>query len=373
MIEDPPSVPTPRERALRVGLTVVVAVALAMAGTFLIGREQRFWERKQSFEIRFTRINGLRISSPVSLAGVDIGSVQSVSFPKDPSVNYVAVSVNISGRAASRIREDSLARIRTIGLLGDKFVEISGGSPQSPMLPPGSIIPSADPIDYEALLGESGDIITNIVETTSSLKNVLAAVEQGEGLFGQLVKNREQGATTLADLQRTVAHVEATTASLERMIKNVESGKGAFGVLLTRGEETRRLLTSLNHAASELERLTAQLASAQGTLPQLIRDKDYAQALLRDLRDAAANLAEFSEKINHGNGTVGQLVNDPSLYHEAKGLVSSTRGSWAFSLYQGIRGLLPPYGSSGSPAVDPPSADPVPPSLAPLPTATTTP
>jgi phospholipid/cholesterol/gamma-HCH transport system substrate-binding protein len=368
-------VPTPRQRTFRVGLTVAVAVALAMAGTFLIGREQRFWERKQAYEIRFTRINGLRIGAPVSLAGVDIGSVQSVSFPKDPRVNYVAVSVSISGRAASRIREDSLARIRTIGLLGDKFVEIAGGSPQSPMLPPGSIIPSADPIDYEALLGESGDIITNIVETTNSLKNVLAAVEHGEGLLGQLVKNREQGTTTLGDLQRTVAHVEATTASLERMVKNVESGKGAFGVLLTRGEETRRLLTNLNQAASELERLTTQLASAQGALPQLIRDKDYGQALLRDLRDAAANLAEFSEKINHGNGTVGELVNDPSLYHEAKGLLSSTRGSWAFSLYQGIRGLFPPYGSSGSlaPPADPPSASVPPNGAAPLPTATATP
>ena len=83
--------------------TLAVAVALAMAGTFLIGREQRFWERKQAYEIRFTRINGLRIGSPVSLAGVDIGSVQNVSFPKDPSVNYVAVSVSISGRAASSV------------------------------------------------------------------------------------------------------------------------------------------------------------------------------------------------------------------------------------------------------------------------------
>jgi phospholipid/cholesterol/gamma-HCH transport system substrate-binding protein len=344
--------PTRRESTVRVGLTVVVAVGLAMAGTFLIGREQRFWERKQSYEIRFTRTNGLRISSPVSLAGVDIGSVQSVSFPKNPSVNYIAVSVSISGRAAPRIREDSLARIRTIGLLGDKFVEIAGGSPQSPMLPPGSIIPSADPIDYEALLGESGDIITNIVETTNSLKNVLASIEQGEGLLGQLVKNREQGTTTLADLQRTVKHVEATTASLERMVKDVESGKGAIGVLLKRGEETRRLLSSLDHAARELETLTARLGRAQGALPQLIHDKDYGQALLRDLREAAANLAEFSEKINRGNGTVAELVNDPSLYHEAKGLLSSTRGSWMFSFYRGIRGLLPPYGSSESPAPD---------------------
>ncbi len=170
--------PATPDRTLRVGLTVVVALALAMAGTFWIGREQRFWERKQESEIRFTRINGLRMGAPVSLTGVDIGSVQAVSFPEDLSANYIAVSVSLSGSAAPRIREDSLARIRTIGLLGDKYVEISAGSPQSPILPAGSIIPAADPIDYEALLGESGDIMTNIVQTTNSLKNVLASIAQ---------------------------------------------------------------------------------------------------------------------------------------------------------------------------------------------------
>ena len=351
--------PASRDRTVRVGITVVIALAVIAIGTFLIGREQRFWERKQGYEIRFTRINGLRVGSPVSLTGVDIGSVQEVAFPNDPNASYISVAVRISGRAAARIREDSLARIRTIGLLGDKYVEISGGSPQSPLLPPGSIIPSVDPIDYEGLLGESGDIVTNIVETTNSLRNVLAAIENGDGLLGQMVKNRDQGSTTLADLQKTVAHVESTAAALERMAREVEAGKGAFGVLLKRGDEARRLLANLDRAAAELARMTARLESAQGALPQLIQDKAYGEALLRDLRTAAANLAEVSEKINRGKGTVGELVNDPSLYRDAKGLVSSTRSSWMFSVYQGIRGIFPPY--APPPAANDPLKEPPPP------------
>lgn len=347
-----------RDKTVRVGLTIVVAVALAMAGTFLIGREQRFWERKQDYEIRFTRINGLRAGSPVSLTGVDIGSVRDVSFPKDVSANYISVAVSVSGRAGPRIHEDSLARIRTTGLLGDKFVEISVGSPQSPMLPPGSIIPSVDPIDYEALLGESGDIITNIVETTTSLRSVLDAIERGEGLLGQLVRNREQGATALSDLQKTVAHAEATAAAFERLAKEVEAGKGALGVLFKRGEATERMLANLDLAAAELATLLRRLASAEGALPELLRNKEYGQALLGDLRRAAANLAEVSEKVNHGSGTAAALVNDPSLYRDAKGLVSSTRTSWAFSLYSGIRGIFPPYGPPASAEAPPQTGAP---------------
>lgn len=356
-----------RQSALRVGVMVVVALALFMAGTFLIGREQRFWELKISYEIRFARINGLRVGSAVSLTGVDIGSVQDVYFPEDANAAYIAIRVRVAGSAARRIREDSLARIRTIGLLGDKYIEISAGSPQSAMLPPGSIIPSADPIDYEALLGEGGDIVTNIVETTNSLRNVLAAIEQGQGLLGQMVKNHEQGAMTLADLQKTLAHIEATSASIERIAKEVESGKGALGVLLKRGAETERLLANLDRAAKELGRFATRLETAQGALPKLLEDKEYGRALLQDLETAARNLSELSEKINHGKGTVAQLLNDPSLYQEAKGLMTSTRSSWVFSVYRGVRGLFPPYAPPPRNAAASPEATAEPP-LAPTPT-----
>ncbi|MGH7820066.1 MAG: MlaD family protein, partial [Candidatus Binatia bacterium] len=328
-------------RTLRVGLTVVVAIGLFMAGTFLIGRERRFWEQKTAYEIRFTRINGLRVGSAVSLTGVDIGSVQEVFLPEDPNANYISVHVKVSGNASPRIREDSVARIRTLGLLGDKYVEISAGSPQSMILPPESIIPSADPIDYEALLGEGGDIITNIVETTNSLRTVLASIEQGQGLLGQMVMNREQGAMTLADLQKTVAHVEATTASLSRIAKDVEGGKGALGVLLRRGAETERLITNLDRTARELGEISGRLRASQGALPRLIEDKELGQQLLADLRATIHNLAELAEKINRGKGTFGKLVNDPTLYQEAKGLVSATRSSWLFSFFTGMRGLFP--------------------------------
>jgi hypothetical protein len=162
-----------------------------------------------------------------------------------------------------------------------------------------------------------------------------------------------------------VAHVEGTTASFERIAKEVEAGKGALGVLLRRGDQAQRVLANLERASGDLSNLAAKLNAAQGALPQLLLDHAYGDALLRDLRRTAENLAEVSEKINHGDGTAAQLVNDPSLYRDAKGLVSSTRESWVFSFYRGFRGLFPPYG----PAI----SDPTPPLAEPSPIATASP
>ena len=156
-----------------------------------------------------------------------------------------------------------------------------------------------------------------------------------------------------------MAHVEGTTASFERILKEIEGGKGALGVLLKRGDQAQRVLANLDRASSDLASFSAKLTAAQGALPQLMLDRAYGDALLRDLRRAAENLAEISEKINHGSGTAAQLVNDPSLYRDAKGLVSSTRESWMFSFYRGFRGLFPPYGPP-PPEVTPPLAAPTP-------------
>ncbi|MGH7820488.1 MAG: MlaD family protein, partial [Candidatus Binatia bacterium] len=255
--------PSAASRNVRVGVLVSVALALLMTGTFFIGRERRFWESKVDYEIHFQRTNGLRVGSPVSLSGVDVGSVNDISFPEDPSADYIVVHISVAANAASRIRASTVAGILTQGVLGDKYVELSPGSAAAPELAAGARIPSDDPIDYEKLLGRGGDIIANIVEASNSLKNVFGAIDRGEGRLGQMLRDRERGTAIVDDLQRTVAHLASTTATIDRIAADLEAGKGAFGVLLKRGEEVEKALAQLDHAAAALRRLSARLEGAQ--------------------------------------------------------------------------------------------------------------
>jgi phospholipid/cholesterol/gamma-HCH transport system substrate-binding protein len=338
-------------RTFRIGLLVAVALGIFMLTILSLGQEQRFWQRKVQYELRFARTNGLQKGSLVSLNGVTIGSVDELRFPPDPTDQHIQVLINVASNVAERIREDTTAAIRTYGLLGDRYIELSAGSAASAPLAPGSRITSIDPVDYEQVLGQSGgDIVSNVVEVTASLRDVLQSIQRGEGLLGAMLRNRELGEATLTDLRQTMANLQDTTRSLDRIIVRVEQGEGLLGQLTTRTKESAKLLTRIYRAADNVEEVSKRLADGNGALPRLFEDKAYADRVLGNLDRASADLAEITAKMKGTQGTFGKLINDPSLYHEAMALVGRVRKSWAARLFRILGGNEEPSPTSETPA-----------------------
>ena len=343
-------------RTVKTGILVCTALVILMVTVFSLGSEQRFWERKVQYEIHFTRTGGLQVGSQVSLNGVVVGSVVEMRFPPDPAVNYIQVLVNTRGDVAPRIREDTVASIRTYGLLGDRYIELSAGSPEAPPIPPGGLVPSIDPVDVEVLVGRGGDIVSNIVEVTASLKDVLGSIQRGEGLLGAMVRNRELGESTLVDLRNTMANVQKTTQSLEQILERVNRGEGVLGQLTSNTRENADLVAHARRAVKSLDEFTTRLKRGRGAAMQLIEDEAYAKRVLGNLDRTLADLASVAAKLDHGQGTLGRLVNDPSLYQEAQGLVGRARRSWLLRWMGGggepEKGVPPPApdASSGGPA-----------------------
>ncbi|MBI2991680.1 MAG: MCE family protein, partial [Deltaproteobacteria bacterium] len=341
--------PTPTLQ-IKVGLLIVTALIILGATIFLMGKERRLFENKVLFEIRFSRTIGLREGAPISLTGVRVGSVESLTFSPDVQDNHIVVQVKLVSAVAPRIRKDTVARIRTQGVLGDKYIELSGGSPDSEPLPAGGLIAAVDPIDYEALLGEGGDLVQNIAavvgslrailqsaeegkgllgqivapqherkwtetanslrSASTSLKNILQSVEKGEGLMGQLVRNKETGQAVMEDLRAGLHQLRSAAESLQKTAQKIERGEGTLGTSLQktaqkieRGEGTlgtliqdphagKEILTNLRRSASNLESVTRQLREGDGVLHRLIMDKPYADRLLGHLEKTTKDLAQ---------------------------------------------------------------------------------
>jgi phospholipid/cholesterol/gamma-HCH transport system substrate-binding protein len=371
---------------IRVGLLILAALTILAATIFLMGKERRLFERRVPFEIHFSRTVGLREGSPISLAGVTVGAVESLSFPAKLQEHYIVVRISVVGGAASRIRKDTVARIRTLGLLGDKFIELSGGSAQSSPLASGSLISSIDPLDYEMLLGEGRDVVTNVIEATSSLsailksieegkgllgqvvsadqegtwaqtaenlrvasaslKNILGSVEKGEGTLGQLIRNRAAGEAIMTDLRASLSQLRKTTDSLQKTTEKIEKGEGTLGTLVQDPQAGKEVLAGLRRSTANLEAVTRQLREGGGVFQRLIADKPYADRVLGNLERTTQDLAGITGKIERGEGTIGALVNDPELYKNANEFVGDAKSSWLLSIYRFFHNLTGPRESS---------------------------
>src|SRR5690242_10412494 len=136
-------------RNFRIGLLVAVAIGIFMLTILSLGQEQRFWQRRAQYEVHFARTHGLQKGGLVSLNGVTGGSVDDLRFPLDPTDTHIQVLINVANNGAERIREDTTASIRTYGLLGDRYIELSAGTASAGPLAPGSLIQAVDPVDYE--------------------------------------------------------------------------------------------------------------------------------------------------------------------------------------------------------------------------------
>src|SRR5437773_10504407 len=111
-------------RSTKIGLLVAIALAILMVTVFSLNQEQPFWERKVQYELRFTRTGGLQTGAPVSLTGVSIGTPAEMRFPPAPVLNYIQSLINVKGDLAPRIREDTGASVRTLGLIVVRSAEL---------------------------------------------------------------------------------------------------------------------------------------------------------------------------------------------------------------------------------------------------------
>lgn len=355
---------SPRGREVRVGLVILAAALVLAAGIFLIGSKSNLFKHKTRYYTEFGSVSGLKPGSPVQLDGVDVGTIEKVVLSSDPHKSQIRVWIRLDENYAARIRGPvapdglmknqlaSQARIKTLGLLGDKYIDINSGSPVYPPIPEEGEIPAAQPTSVDALIASGEDVMDNVVEISHSLNRILQRMERGEGLLGQLTTDTPQS-------RRLQTSLVNTSESLERIANTVEHGKGPiprllndramanqiavaldrFQSLLDQAQHGPGLLpglindpaskqqfdetlASLHEVARNLQAFSADLESNdEALLPRLVKDKEYGREVAEQIRQFVKNLNEVSAKLDRGDGTAAKLLNDPQIYDAVNDII----------------------------------------------------
>lgn len=191
---------------VKTGIVVVVGALLLLLLVYKIGGIKV--ERGYEMHCLFNYISGLEQHAPVRLSGVEVGEVKDIGISYDGDETKILLTLSLDENA--KVRQDSKIRISTLGLLGEKYVEIAGGSKGSPFVKPGATIVGIDPFQMEDLVEMGEKLAVQLDASMQDLQKLMSDVD------GVIVENKDDIKATIMNLKDTSENFKEFSDDIRR-------------------------------------------------------------------------------------------------------------------------------------------------------------
>lgn len=266
---------------LKVGLLTLAAMASVVVMSLKITQNQSGFGKHIEYKTILEDASGIFEKTPIKVAGINAGRIKSIQLEG----NKALLTFEITDKV--KITPDAKMKIKSVGLLGDKFIDMDVGTQQGERLAEGSMVPTAGGEGLDNLAKDAGAVLREVKEIAGTIKEALRD-DQGRNVIKEIVAN-----------------IQDMTASLKRV---------------TTGNEDR-----INKIIEDMEAVTSQLAhetdryqkdSLMGDLAKVGPILDKVDAAMSDLKIIVADVKE-------GKGTVGKLLRDDAVVDQVSQTLSS--------------------------------------------------
>lgn len=231
---------------VKAGIFLVFSGILLMATILLMGGGKTLFEKRYELSVVIPDAGGLSKGAAVRSGGLKIGRVDAIQFSED--YRSVKVTMLIDQTFQERVRTDSVVKLQTQGVLGDKFLEITSGSPESPAAPAGGTILAEQAKDLSAVIADGSSAVQLLKENLANLKEIT----------GAMAKNKQ--------MENIMSDLSETTSNLKAFSQQMKSGKA---------------MTELNQTLANLRSVSEKMKNGEGTIGALLSDA----SLYEDLKN----------------------------------------------------------------------------------------
>jgi phospholipid/cholesterol/gamma-HCH transport system substrate-binding protein len=210
---------------IRLGLFVIVGIALFLTSVFYIGSEKNVFNKTFMVSAIFKNVEGLTEGDNVWLSGVKIGTVRNVTIISE---GQVVVSLSLKDKQNEFIKKNATAFIGSDGLVGSKIVVIRPGN-ASDIIQDNDTINSLSPTDTQELINIARDVGANTRSLTDDLKLIAARINKGEGIVGELLNDGELSRDlreTINSLKIAGQNTNRATIDLKELVAEINNVGG---------------------------------------------------------------------------------------------------------------------------------------------------
>lgn len=276
-----------RWASLRVGIVITLTLSIVFFVIIFSGGIQSLLTEKVSFNVYISDVKGLRKGATVRVAGVDIGEVKGIFLNREYGT---IVKVSVEKDVVSYLRADAKATVQTIGLLGDKYIEIFPGQSEERLNISRGIY-GYPQIEIKDIIGTATSTMSKIEGFVTKLDQLITKIDKSQGTISKLLSDPE-----LYD------NFNLTLRELKETVKEIRYG--SIGMLARDKELYQRLSTGLKN----MEEISNKLNSSEGTLGKLLNDS----SLYYNLLSSSQKLEALLEEIDKSEGTINLLLKDKS-------------------------------------------------------------
>lgn len=288
-----------RSAEIRVGIFVVVCLAVVAVMILKFGKYERFAGKTYEITVVFPNVGGIPKDANVMYGGIGVGKVRDIYLDQ---TGKLRVNVKLAIFEGVKIRKDAKFVINTSGLLGDRYIDVIPQGGTAEPIKPGETVEGSSSVDLSEAIRGVVDVLQQAAGTIARVDTVIKRIDE-TALSKQ----------TLAQVSVAVANIEATTSNA------VEFTAGLQGLVADSRDRVQSAVASFSDASENLS-IAAK------------RVDDLISTNQSDIRLAAKNLAESAERLNtiltrleKGEGTAGKLLVDPTLHDEIVHLVQNWR------------------------------------------------
>ncbi len=290
----------------KVGLLVVGSIA-AFVG-FLGIVSTRSLSRSDAYQVHayFDDVLGLEPKSPVQIAGIDVGRIQSITLENGKA----KVTMEVDGPI--ELYEDAAVEKIAISLLGDYKLAIEPGSRATPRLTDGGQIRRVKS------LSNVDAIVAEVREMSEAMKKLVAGTPGQPAPLEQIV-NDVQGSASAARkiLEEVSVNIGDNTSKLDNILANIERFTGDLKDISADKDreieaivkDVRALTSSARNTAETVEKIVA--GQNREDISESVKSL---KQTLDNMNRSLENVAEITDRIKNGEGTVGKLINDQSIH-----------------------------------------------------------
>lgn len=269
-------------RELWIGALVIATVAVLYFGVNYL-KGINIFNPTNYYYVKFDRVNGLSVSSPITIKGYKIGLIKDIIYNYDDPKDGIVVVLQVDDDL--RIPVNSQA-VLTSELLGGANVSLNLNAEMNGVFyKKGDTIPSF--IDDGIMATVTAEIMPRVQSIVPQLDSLLVSLKVIAG--DQAIQK------SLGNIQRLTANLESASVSLNGMMKN----------------DVPVIMKNVNTITTDFSKVSANLSHV-----------DF-QATMKRVDNTLANLQTITDKVNRGEGTVGMLLNDKTLYNN----LANTAGS----------------------------------------------